>query len=268
MLKATAVLVFVTITCISIHVNEGLNLIGEFNDFNVTQKAGEGATDVCDFTACNGLEIEKEFDGTSFLIGQCQSPVNQDGFGCFVNEDSICPKKSTKFPGMFSSTKPCEDSNAPLVECGFGGPGGWCDILGSSGKVISEWLVTTTTPTTTTTTTTKAITTTVTATTKKPTTDCKCNINAKVYQRGEITGNCQTEINGKFFCYVDNEECGEDNSSRFADKWINYSLCDCQKYPESCNPNVVKMPGTANIDGFGYGFGWNKLFEVPKGIYA
>ena len=33
--------------------------------------------------------------------------------GCFVNKESICPKNSTKFPGVYSSTEPCKDPRAP-----------------------------------------------------------------------------------------------------------------------------------------------------------
>ena len=43
--------------------------------------------------------------------------------GCFVNEDSICPKNPTRFPGIFSSTLPCEDPRAPKPRGGWLGTG-------------------------------------------------------------------------------------------------------------------------------------------------
>ena len=75
---------------------------------------------------------------------------------------------------------------------------------------------------------------------------CECNIDAIVKKNdGTISGgNCLTKIGGKFFCYVDNEECGEANTARFRPKkWINYSLCDCTKYPNSpnCKTEVTKL---------------------------
>ena len=75
---------------------------------------------------------------------------------------------------------------------------------------------------------------------------CECNTDAIVKKNdGTISGgNCLTKIGGKFFCYVDNEECGEANTARFRPKkWINYSLCDCTKYPNSpnCKTEVTKL---------------------------
>ena len=84
-------------------------------DFNIIEKAGNAAADVCDFTACNGLILEKEFNETSYAIGQCQTPITQQEVGCFVNKESICPKNSTKFPGVFASTEPCKDPKAPKL---------------------------------------------------------------------------------------------------------------------------------------------------------
>ena len=84
-------------------------------DFIIYEKAGNAAADICDFTACNGLVLQKELNGTSYFIGQCQTPITQQERGCFVNKESICPKNSTKFPGVFSSTEPCKDPRAPAT---------------------------------------------------------------------------------------------------------------------------------------------------------
>ena len=54
-----------------------------------------------------------ENEGEAYTIGQCQFPINKDEYMCFVNEDSICPKTPTDFPGLYSSTEPCEDPRAP-----------------------------------------------------------------------------------------------------------------------------------------------------------
>ena len=66
-------------------------------------------------------------------------------------------------------------------------------------------------------------------------TGCECDTDAIVkHHDGRVTGgNCLTKLRGKFFCYVNKKECGEANTGRFKNKWINYSLCDCQKYPDS-----------------------------------
>ena len=66
-------------------------------------------------------------------------------------------------------------------------------------------------------------------------TGCECDTDAIVkHHDGRVTGgNCLTQVQDKFFCYVSKKECGEANSGRFRNKWINYSLCDCQKYPNS-----------------------------------
>ena len=43
-----------------------------------------------------------------------EDPNYNTTMGCFVNEDSVCPKiKSSKYPGLYYSIKPCEDPNAP-----------------------------------------------------------------------------------------------------------------------------------------------------------
>ena len=61
----------------------------------------EGANDVCDFTACNGLLYEVEIDGEVEIFGQCQANLKNDPF-CFVNEASICKKERSKTkPGKF-----------------------------------------------------------------------------------------------------------------------------------------------------------------------
>ena len=74
---------------------------------------------------------------------------------------------------------------------------------------------------------------------------CACNANAIIKKSdGSISGNCFTKLRGKFFCYVDNQECGEASTFRFRPrKWINYSLCDCIKYPNSpsCTGTVSKF---------------------------
>ena len=94
-------------------------------EFNVIQVAGDAAVDVCDYTACNGLTLQINFEGKTghtlqteleekaFTIGQCQYAANKIQYDCFVNENSICPKEPTSFPGIFYSTKPCEDPKAP-----------------------------------------------------------------------------------------------------------------------------------------------------------
>merc|ERR1712018_309483 len=65
-------------------------------------------------------------------------------------------------------------------------------------------------------------------------TGCECDTEAIVkHHDGSISGNCFTQIQGKFFCYVNKESCGEANTGRFRNKWINYKLCDCGKYPNS-----------------------------------
>ena len=83
--------------------------------------------------------------------------------------------------------------------------------------------------TTTTTTTTKpTTTTTVTVSTKKPLPAfCACDVSKTVTDAsGTIRGNCKSRARGKLFCYVSNVECGEDNTGRYANTWINYSLCE------------------------------------------
>ena len=73
---------------------------------------------ICDYSACNGLELETQINGKSVIFGQCQHPLDYlsgdckeiDKF-CFVDEDSVCPKVPSKLkPGSFISTKPCEDN--------------------------------------------------------------------------------------------------------------------------------------------------------------
>merc|ERR1712223_1026204 len=92
---------------------EGIEINPE--NFEVIEPAGEAATDVCDFTACNGLTIAAEVGNKSFTIGECQSAISEEAtdYECFVNEDSICPKTPTESPGVFTSTEPCEDPRAP-----------------------------------------------------------------------------------------------------------------------------------------------------------
>ena len=98
------------------------NLFSLFlGNFKITQEAekkfleaGDATADICDFSSCNGLTLEtKEINGKVYTFGECQFPINPEEYVCFVNEDSICPKAPTDFPGIFSSTKPCEDPRSP-----------------------------------------------------------------------------------------------------------------------------------------------------------
>ena len=79
----------------------------------IVQEAGEAAGDVCDFSSCNGLLLEFGKSNATEIIGDCQAKLNKDESLCFVNEDSVCPKVETEFPGIYASTKPCEDPRAP-----------------------------------------------------------------------------------------------------------------------------------------------------------
>jgi len=81
--------------------------------FTVVQEAGEATNDVCDFSACNGRVLQGEINGTSYTIGECQSPIYGKQYECYVNEDSVCPKTQSEYPGQFTSAKPCEDPRAP-----------------------------------------------------------------------------------------------------------------------------------------------------------
>ena len=75
----------------------------------------EGANDVCDFTACNGLLYEVEIDGQAEVFGQCKANLKDKPF-CFVNEASVCKKERSKSkPGKFISLEPCQDPQAPPV---------------------------------------------------------------------------------------------------------------------------------------------------------
>jgi len=84
-----------------------------YDNMRIVQEAGEAASDVCDFSSCNGFLLEYGKTNATRIIGDCQTKLNQEESICFVNKDSICPKVETKFPGIYASTKPCEDPKAP-----------------------------------------------------------------------------------------------------------------------------------------------------------
>jgi len=85
-----------------------------FADTIVTDGASLDAdSTVCDQYACNGLKLGFMRDGMkAFDIGECTTGLEDAKKGdlfCFVNEDSVCEKKPSKYPGMYVSTEPCKD---------------------------------------------------------------------------------------------------------------------------------------------------------------
>ena len=73
-------------------------LIYPLDELESGSEAGEAASDVCDWTACNGFTLKANVFGKEETYGQCQFPANNDGsewddFFCFVNADSNCADK-------------------------------------------------------------------------------------------------------------------------------------------------------------------------------
>merc|ERR1712020_103124 len=70
----------------------------------------------CDGFSCNALEYHmvQQDNGTTIVLGQCQSDFPETDFFCFVNEDSSCAKNESEiFSGRFVSFEPCKAHNAP-----------------------------------------------------------------------------------------------------------------------------------------------------------
>jgi len=106
------------------------------DDLNEIHGGTEGANDVCDFTACNGLLYEVEIDGQLEVFGQCQANLDNEPF-CFVNEASICKKEKSKTkPGKFISVQPCQDPRAPPVTTDKS----WLDLGGVLGNLLPQIL--------------------------------------------------------------------------------------------------------------------------------
>jgi len=70
----------------------------------------------CDGFSCNGKEYKVITDGEDFSFGQCQNnlPDDEEGFWCFVDENSSCEKTTMEeFQGQYISTQACKAHNAP-----------------------------------------------------------------------------------------------------------------------------------------------------------
>ena len=67
------------------------------DEFQLGSEAGEAASDICDWTACNGFTLKINIFEKELTYGQCQHPAGNDGseddFFCFVNADSNCEDK-------------------------------------------------------------------------------------------------------------------------------------------------------------------------------
>ena len=73
-----------------------------------TTESGE-----CNLSACNGLIFSTMAKDIKIQFGECKSEVplfGAEGAFCFVNQNSVCPKISSKSnPGIYVSTEPCKE---------------------------------------------------------------------------------------------------------------------------------------------------------------
>jgi len=70
----------------------------------------------CDGFSCNGKEYKVITEADDFSLGQCQInlPDDEEGFWCFVDENSSCEKTPMdEFQGQYISTQACKADNAP-----------------------------------------------------------------------------------------------------------------------------------------------------------
>jgi len=94
------------------------------DEYELGSKAGEAASDVCDWTACNGFTLKADVFGKKETYGQCQVPAANEGaeddYFCFVNADSNCPDKTLydEEEQLFVTTTACKDPRAPLPRYG------------------------------------------------------------------------------------------------------------------------------------------------------
>merc|ERR1711971_1302460 len=94
------------------------------DEYELGSKAGEAASDVCDWTACNGFTLKADVFGKKDTYGQCQFPAGKEGaeddYFCFVNADSNCPDKTLydEEEQLFVTTTACKDPRAPLPRYG------------------------------------------------------------------------------------------------------------------------------------------------------
>ena len=67
--------------------------------------------------------------------------------------------------------------------------------------------------------------------------NCTCSDITLTGSAGNLGACKNQDSTGKYFTYVKKEEsgaCCESNTVRFTNQCINYSLCDCEKYPDIC----------------------------------
>jgi len=114
------------------------------DELELGSKAGEAASDACDWTACNGFTLKINVFDKEVTYGQCQLPTGKDGseddYFCFVNADSNCADKTLYLEGknLYVSSTACTDPRAPLPRFfgglfgGFNGGSGGCCGGGSS----------------------------------------------------------------------------------------------------------------------------------------
>merc|ERR1712223_1308421 len=67
-------------------------------------------------------------------------------------------------------------------------------------------------------------------------------------KQGKVGGCLTLDRTGKYFALVrkgKNEACCESMNAKFNNYCINYSLCDCENYPETCCPEIGNSKRTS-----------------------